>query len=138
MQSDFTMLELIRRTLSEYCSAIVLGMERVPDDLVLKLEPYCVRDGGSAAFFLSGQSNAFEYNQHLFKDGKGVMPVRLDKSDSAADLTFDTNWAIPTSQPSIPVARFMALNGANQRWRSRQLFQLENRRFCKADMATEK
>jgi hypothetical protein len=71
---------IIRENLSDYSAVVLLGMERVSADLVNKLEPY-VRDGGNALFFLSGRTNPWEYNEKLYRDGKGLLPARLNKSE---------------------------------------------------------
>ncbi|HUV39733.1 MAG TPA: BatA domain-containing protein, partial [Planctomycetota bacterium] len=74
--------EVIREDLASYAAVIVLSMERVPPDLVAKLEPY-VREGGSAVLFLGGRVNPWEYNERLHREGAGVLPVRLESSQAA-------------------------------------------------------
>jgi len=73
---------IIRENLSDYSAVVLLGMERVSADLVNKLEPY-VREGGSAIFFLSGRTNPWEYNEKLYREGKGLLPAKLLKSEDA-------------------------------------------------------
>jgi hypothetical protein len=73
---------LLREDLSSYAGVIILGMPRVAADVATRLESY-VREGGSAVFFLSSQSNPFEYNEGFFKEGKGLLPAALGKIEEA-------------------------------------------------------
>jgi hypothetical protein len=94
----------VRENLADYSSVIVLGMQRVSADLVVKLEPY-IRDGGSAIFFLSGKCNPFEYNERFAKDDKGLLPVRLGGIESPEKAS---SLGIKLSATTHPAFSFLA------------------------------
>jgi hypothetical protein len=95
--------DVVREDLADYAGVIVLGLTRVPADLAVKLESY-VRDGGSALLFLSGRSNAFEYNERLFRADKGLLPAKLHKSAEVQKEAL----AIALSETVHPALRFCA------------------------------
>ena len=67
--------------LSEYAVVILTATSRLNDVLVGQLEAY-VSDGGAVWFFMGDAVNLFDYNSRLFKDGKGLLPCRLDSKQS--------------------------------------------------------
>mgnify|MGYP006052754237 FL=1 len=53
------------------------------EEVSKKLENY-VRDGGAVCFFVGPNISSYEYNNFLYKEGKGLLPRKLDKKKSAA------------------------------------------------------
>ena len=96
--------DVIREDLASYAAVVLLAMERVPPDLVAKLEPY-LRDGGSAVLFLGSRVNPWEYNEKLHRGGRGVLPVQLDKSETAGG---DAPLGIRVASDGHPAFTFFA------------------------------
>ncbi len=76
--------EILREDFDRYAAVCLLGMDRIPDDLIKKLEPY-IRDGGRAILFFNKDVNRWEYNEKLYRKGAGVIPARLVNAASAED-----------------------------------------------------
>ena len=87
---------MAREDLSRYFCVVLMGMKRVPPDVVTALEPY-VRDGGRVVFFLGSAVNVWEYNQAFWKEGKGLLPAspaQIESVEAGAALTFK-----PSTEP---------------------------------------
>lgn len=75
--------EIVRENLANYCCVLVMGLPRVPEDAVAKIEPY-VRDGGNVLFFAGSRVNTWEYNQKFYNAGKGLLPAELVGYEAAS------------------------------------------------------
>lgn len=53
-------------------------------EMVEALEAY-VRSGGSVLIFLGDRIKPDDYNQHLYREGEGILPVRLDEIRGTPD-----------------------------------------------------
>ena len=63
--------------LKKYAAIFLLDVPRLDDAEVTALEEY-VRQGGGLAIFLGPESQRTFYNESLYRDGTGLMPVELD------------------------------------------------------------
>lgn len=68
--------------LSNYSAVFVAGFSGMNEVISKKLENY-VRDGGAVAFFVGPNISSYEYNTFLYKEGKGLLPRKLDKKKSS-------------------------------------------------------
>lgn len=71
--------------LSEYAVVILTATGQLNDSLVGQLEAYAA-DGGAVWFFMGDAVNLFEYNSRLFKDGKGLLPCRLESKQATTNV----------------------------------------------------
>ncbi|MBM81740.1 MAG: hypothetical protein CMJ78_14265 [Planctomycetaceae bacterium] len=67
---------LRRRPLDEFQSIFMLNVSQLPPDALAPLEQY-VSNGGGLAWFLGDVVQPDYYNEHLYKEGKGIFPARL-------------------------------------------------------------
>ena len=70
-------------SLSNYSAIFVSGFSGMNEPISKKLENY-VRDGGAVCFFVGPNISSYEYNNFLYKEGKGLLPRKLDKKKSAS------------------------------------------------------
>lgn len=63
--------------LSRFAAICLLDVARLDEDEIAALENY-VRRGGGVALFLGPQVNKRFYNEHLYRNGAGLLPVALD------------------------------------------------------------
>ena len=70
---------LRRRPLDEFQSIFILNVSQLPPDAQEPLEQY-VAGGGGLAWFLGDAVTPAFYSDKLYKDGKGIFPVRLHTS----------------------------------------------------------
>ncbi len=63
--------------LARFAAICLLDVARLNDPEILALEEY-VRQGGGVAIFVGPQIGRRFYNEHLYRDDTGLMPVALD------------------------------------------------------------
>ena len=63
--------------LDDFAAICLLGVARLDEPEVAALEEY-VRQGGGVAIFLGSRVQRDFYNQRLYRDGEGLLPVPLD------------------------------------------------------------
>ncbi|MCC6421671.1 MAG: BatA domain-containing protein [Gemmataceae bacterium] len=63
--------------LSQYPTILLLNVPSLTPKQIANLEKY-VRQGGGVGFFMGPLVDAPHYNQHLYRDGRGVFPVPLE------------------------------------------------------------
>jgi len=90
----------------EYSIIALSATEDLDKSLAAKLNNF-VRDGGGLIVF-GGDINAYHYNQHLYKDGNGVLPYKLDSK--SRDLTKGSISFTASSHPLA--ASFTTLTNA--------------------------
>jgi len=73
--------QLDQADLSGYHVVILANALRISETAKRSLETF-VRDGGGLAIFLGDQVDADLYNQRLFDEGRGVLPVAIGKAMS--------------------------------------------------------
>ena len=96
--SEFDDLEL-----SEFEVVIVANLYRVTEGRAAAMENW-VRDGGGLVFLLGDQVDEDVYNDVLYKDGRGLLPVRL--SGIEGDEKEEAWTLIHPDQVNHPVFRF--------------------------------
>jgi hypothetical protein len=62
--------------LSNFSAIFVSGFSGMTEVISKKLENY-VLDGGAVCFFVGPNISSYEYNNFLYKDGKGLLPRKL-------------------------------------------------------------
>jgi hypothetical protein len=90
---------LAAKPLSGFAAINLANVERLDAAAVKALEKY-VEDGGGVAFFLGDRSDAQFFNDVLYRDGKGLFPVPLerptelevDRLEPAPDLEADEHY----------------------------------------------
>ena len=60
-----------------YVAVVLADTTALTETMVAKLESY-VADGGALWLFVGPRVNLYQYNKLLFKDGKGLLPCRLE------------------------------------------------------------
>ncbi len=75
-------------SLAQYRAIYLLDLDRVDPHVVPVLEDY-VKAGGGMGIFVGDQVNVAFYNQHLYRDGQGLFPVELERSDLLPDELFE-------------------------------------------------
>ncbi len=75
-------------SLARYQAIYLLDLDRVDPHVVPTLETY-VREGGGLGIFVGDQVNIEFYNRSLYRDGAGLFPVELERSDLLADELFE-------------------------------------------------
>ncbi|MBI4580212.1 MAG: hypothetical protein HY718_10950, partial [Planctomycetes bacterium] len=88
--------ELETVDLSEYHAVLLLNVNRVTDEVRLRLERYA-SGGGGVVFFLGDQVDAGVYNRLLWRDGVGILPAMLGDQMTA-----------PAQHPGYPPAPALA------------------------------
>ena len=78
-----------QENLKRFSAIYLLDVGRLDGSALEKLETF-VRGGGGLGIFLGDQVDVAHYNQQLFRDGKGVMPVKL-AGRSILEPPFDPN-----------------------------------------------
>ena len=83
--------------LSEFEVIVVANLYRVTEGRAEALENW-VRDGGGLVFLLGDQADEDVYNDVLYKDGAGLLPVRLsgiegDEKESLHSYITRENWS---------------------------------------------
>ncbi len=63
--------------LDKFAAVFLLDVPRLDESEVSALEDY-VRSGGGVAIFLGPEAQRSFYNEKLYRDGTGIMPVELD------------------------------------------------------------
>jgi hypothetical protein len=76
--------DLVKADLSSYDCVFLCDVPEVFPDVAQRLTDV-VRLGGGVVFFLGPQVNREKYNQELFKGGKGLLPVPLDRLENATE-----------------------------------------------------
>ena len=92
--------------LAEYAVVILTATRQLNDALVGQLEAYAA-NGGAVWFFMGDAVNLFDYNSRLYKDGRGLLPCRLESKESVvAETTVYLNYG-DSSHPGLAhFARF--------------------------------
>ncbi len=67
-------------TLRRYSAVYLFDVDRLDDRALTSLENY-VREGGGLAIFVGPQVNISFYNEQLYRDGNGLLPLPLDRDD---------------------------------------------------------
>ena len=70
-ETDFQSSEI-----SQYDVIFIANLYRINEDIVTKLERW-VSSGGGLVFLLGDQIDEDVYNDLLFKDGEGLLPLKL-------------------------------------------------------------
>lgn len=78
--------------LADYHAVLLLNVSRVTHEMAGRLEQFASA-GGGVAFFLGDQVDATTYNRLLFRNGTGVLPVRLGEQIT-----------VPMDQPGVHLA----------------------------------
>ncbi len=85
--------------LKKFAAIFLLDVPRLDDAEVTALEDY-VRQGGGLAIFLGPESQRTFYNERLYRDGTGLMPVELDvPSQLLSDSEQGTSDVVVTDHP---------------------------------------
>ncbi len=85
--------------LKKFAAIFLLDVARLDDAEVAALEDY-VKQGGGLAIFLGPACQRSFYNEHLYRDGTGLMPVPLDvPSQLLSDGAEDTPDVVVTDHP---------------------------------------
>ena len=95
--------------LSKFEVVVVANLYRVTEGRAAAMENW-VRDGGGLVFLLGDQADEDVYNDILYKDGKGLLPVRL--SGIEGDEKEETWTLLSPNLLNHPVLRFF--NGDNR------------------------
>jgi len=83
-------------SLARYRAIYLLDVDRVDEHVVPVLEAF-VRAGGGIGIFVGDQVNIAFYNQYLYRDGEGLFPVELGRSDLLPEELFE-------NKPDLEVA----------------------------------
>lgn len=75
-------------SLEKYQAIYLLDVDRVDEHVVPVLEAF-VRSGGGIGIFVGDQVNIPFYNQHLYRNGEGLFPVELGRSDLLPEELFE-------------------------------------------------
>jgi hypothetical protein len=67
--------------LASYAVVVLAGTAQLNESMAGQLERY-VADGGALWLFLNDSVNSYDYNKHLFKGGKGLLPGQLLEKES--------------------------------------------------------
>ncbi len=78
--------------LDRFQSIVLINVPQLPEDGVVALERY-VAGGGGLAWYVGNLTQSDFYNDRLFNEGRGIFPVRLQKT--AALLPHDLSAAAP-------------------------------------------
>jgi hypothetical protein len=83
-------------SLREYRAVYLLDVPRLDEAAITKLETY-VREGGGLAIFLGDQVIASSYNDSLYKNGEGLLPLELGAKEllALAEEDFDEEERAP-------------------------------------------
>jgi len=105
--------QLSFENLSSHAAVVLTGTPLINETMAAQLERY-VSDGGALLAFLNDDVNLYDYNKHLFKEGKGLLPAQLlDKasaSPDAKDAVFPRYGE--TQHPAM--GQFTRLAGSNE------------------------
>lgn len=85
---------LATRPLEPYDLVVVANVVELADDVVTKLERYA-SEGGTVLFSLGGLVNADAYNRSLWREGRGLMPVKLLERRGGTQADAATNETAP-------------------------------------------
>ncbi len=83
------------KPLDGFAAVLLLNVERLDASAIAALEKY-VAAGGGVAFFLGDRCQPKYYNDALFRDGKGLFPVPLERQ---AELVVDRLEPAPDIEP---------------------------------------
>lgn len=72
--------------LGRYRSIYLLDVPRLDDSAISALEQYA-RGGGGVAFFMGDDVGFKFYNDKLYRGGKGIFPVPIDRADALPEKT---------------------------------------------------
>ncbi len=90
--------------LAEYRMMFLCDVPRLDERAVENLERF-VRQGGGVAFFVGDQVNMLSYNQDLYRDGQGILPLALARDGLLAEDDFDEAPDIDVEGSKHPVFR---------------------------------
>ncbi|MBE7466703.1 MAG: BatA domain-containing protein [Planctomycetes bacterium] len=68
--------QLAYENLEPYRALALAALGSVDEAFAARLERY-VADGGAAWFFLGPRANPYDYNKHLYKEGRGLLPAKV-------------------------------------------------------------
>lgn len=70
-------LDEASRRLDEFAVIIIANMSSLPTTFIDRLEQYVSEGGGTVIFCMGDRVDTDKYNQYLWRDGQGVLPVPL-------------------------------------------------------------
>ncbi len=94
--------ELEVADLADYHVVALLNVNRITEQSRARLEEYA-KNGGGVVFFLGDQVDGAGYNRLLYRNGEGILPVKLGDQITAPDR--QPGYRLTTSELDSPVVR---------------------------------